>query len=191
MISALPARCTLLVALSLLTGCGGGPPEPVGVASVGPGPRYQPSAPGPDARPIGDLTCERAPAAGYAHVELFAHGRVVIVPAGIGLAPPRVREGAYVRGRGCRYPLFTEEPTGLIGLRRPGLTLADLFRVWGRPLGPGALAGFRAPVRVHVDGEPWAGDPGAVPLERHGQVVVQAGRPLVTPHADYRFPPGH
>src|SRR4051812_21317582 len=45
------------------------------------------------------------------HVEVFARGRVVIVPAGIGIAGPVERRGAYVFGGRCRYPLVTVEPT--------------------------------------------------------------------------------
>jgi hypothetical protein len=125
-----------------------------------------------------------------AHVELFARGRVVIVPAGIGIAPPRVRDGAYVRGGRCRYPLWTTEPTGLIDAAGPRPTLGRLFAVWGRPLGPRRLTGFRGEVRAWVGGRRWPGDPRTIPLTRHAQVVVQAGPPWVVPHARYVFPPG-
>jgi hypothetical protein len=93
-----------------------------------------------------------------------------------------------VRGGRCRYPLSTTEPTGLIALQRPGLTLRDLFAVWGRDLSARGAAGFRGPVTVHVDGRRRHGDPGRVALTRHAQVVVQVGGPLVKPHAEYTFP---
>ena len=48
------------------------------------------------------------------HVELFANRRVVIVPAGIGIVPPLRRDGAYVLGGRCSYPLRTREPTGVV-----------------------------------------------------------------------------
>src|SRR2546429_7199887 len=52
------------------------------------------------ALPIFDgLRCTRSSGPRFgAHLELFAAGRVVLVAPGIGIAPPRVREGAYVRG---------------------------------------------------------------------------------------------
>ena len=71
-------------------------------------------------------------------------------------------------------------------------TLADVFAVWRQPLGPGRLAaatrrGER--VRAFVDGRAWPGDPRAIPLRHHAQIVLELGR-HVPPHARYRFPRG-
>jgi hypothetical protein len=175
-------RTGLMAVLALLVaGCG----ELRGVAPIGTGPRYRPA---PAATASSGLGCADNPPRAWVHLELFARGKVMIVPAGIGIAPPYRRDGAYVRGGRCRYPLSTTEPTGLIAVARPGLTLGDLFAVWGRPLARDRLDGFRAPVTVHLDGRRWTGDPRAVPLRHHAQIVVQAGTPLVEPHASYRFP---
>jgi hypothetical protein len=140
---------------------------------------------------IGDLRCTAAqrPIAA-AHVELFASGHVVILPAGLGVAPPRRRDGVYVTGGRCRYPIWTSEPTGLVRLARRGLTLGDLFALWGQPLSRGKMARWRATVRAHVGGVPWRGDPRRIPLRPHAQVVVQAGPPALRPNARYRFPAG-
>lgn len=168
----------------LLAGCGtdrAAAPEPAPkvVPSIG----YQPA---PGARAASGLPCrDGVRARHWLHLELFRRGRIVVIPAGLGIAPPRRRDGAYVTGGRCRFPLFTEEPTGLVGVARPGLTLRDLFAVWGRPL---------REVTVHVDGRRWTGDPGAVPLRRHAQVVVQETTPPAPPvpvNSDYRFPPGY
>ena len=141
------------------------------------------------ARPIGRLRCSaRAGARALAHLELFAAGRVVPVPPGIGIAPPLLRRGAYVRGGRCSYPLRTTEPTGLLELRRGmRLTLGDLFSLWDEPLSPARLAGFRAPVRAYLDGRRWRRDPRAMPLAPGAVVVLEVG-PYVPPHATYRFP---
>ena len=72
----------------------------------------------------------------------------------------------------------------------PGLTLGDLFAIWGQPLARRRLARWRAPVRVDVGGVRWRRDPAAIPLLAHAQIVVQAGKPFLRPHAHYRFPPG-
>jgi hypothetical protein len=142
-------------------------------------------------RPIGRLRCEAPqPPESAVHVELFARGHVVIVPAGIGVAPPRRRRGAYVTGGRCRYPLWTSEPTGVVRVAAPGLTLGDLFAIWGRPLSRTRVARWRGSVRADVGGRRWRGDPAAIPLRRHAQIVVQAGEPLLRPNARYRFPPG-
>lgn len=173
-------RRGVLAALVLtLSACGA--PEVTGVAPYGAGERYRPApaATGPGCEP-------RRSAAYRVHLELFAAGKVMVVPAGIGIAAPRI-DGAYARGGRCRHALFTTEPTGVIAVAEPDLTLGDLFEIWGRPLAADRLLSFRAPVRVHVDGERFRGDPRSVPLAEEAQIVVQAGGPPVEPHADYVF----
>lgn len=149
--------------------------------------------------PLGALRCERSEGARYGvHVELFAAGRVVIVPGGIGLSPPQRRDGAVVSAGRCAYPLRTVDPTGVIqidparaGPRAP--TLGTLFALWGQRLSRRTLAGFRARpgggVVAYLGGVRWRGDPRAIPLARHAQVVLEVG-PHVDPHPAYRFAPG-
>jgi hypothetical protein len=144
------------------------------------------------ALPIRGLRCTTHRRPGYGvHLELFAARRVVLVPPGIGVAPPRTRDGAYVRGGRCSYPLRTREPTGVIEVhaaRRP-LTLDRLFAVWGQPLTSTRMAGFRGTVRAYVAGRRWHGSPRAIPLRRHVQIVLEVGA-KVRPHSTYGFPPG-
>jgi hypothetical protein len=161
---------------------------------IGAGPRYHPPATPASVlrgRPVGALRCGSSGARFGVHVELFAHGSVVIVPAGIGVAAPRLRVGAYVRPRGCSYPARTVEPTGVVEVRRGArLTLGDLFAVWGQPLSPTRLVGFStarsAPVRAYVGGRRWRGSLSAVALRRHAQIVLELGR-FVPPHRSFRF----
>jgi hypothetical protein len=109
------------------------------------------------------------------HIELFARRRVVIVPPGIG---------------DCVSPLRTTEPTGVVHATSVGRhTLGQLFRDWGRELTRTALLSFRGRVSVFLDGAPWGGDPRAVPLSKHAQVVVEIGG-YVAPHPAYLFPKG-
>ena len=118
----------------------------------------------------------------YVHVEVFEHGRVVLIPAGTGIEGGQ-RDGAYVTGgRRGGEGLYTDEPTGLVAVTRGDVTLGDLYAVWGRPL-PRAT--------VHVNGRLWRGTPGRVPLRHHDQIVVQEGYAPIVPHAEYEFPPGH
>jgi hypothetical protein len=145
------------------------------------------------AQPIGPLRCTAS--AGRwadAHLEVFARGRVVIVPPGVGIARPRRRVGAAVRGGRCSYPVRTTDPTGVVRYRPArGLELGDVFAVWGQRLTGRRLCGFRsaAGVRVYVDGRRWAGRPAALPLRRHEEIVVEIGR-VVPPHATYLFADG-
>jgi hypothetical protein len=148
------------------------------------------------ARPLGQMVCGGAGPRPYGvHVELFAAGRVVVVPAGIGLAPPQRRAGAVVVSGRCSYPLRTIEPTGVIevdgGVSPP--TVGDLFALWGQPLDAHRLAGFRAPpgntVSAYVDGRRWSGSPRGIPLRRHVVVVLEVDS-HVAPHPSYAFAPG-
>ena len=93
-----------------------------------------------------------------AHVELFANRRVLILPAGIGMAPPLARDGAYVTRARCSYAVRTTTPTGVIEVvAAKNATIGDLFRVWGQPLTRARLAGFRGRVHAYVAGSRWRG----------------------------------
>jgi hypothetical protein len=160
----------------------------------GRGPRYRPPALNVGvalASSVDGMSCSAADGQRFgAHVELFARRRVIAIPAGIGVAPPQRRDGAYVRGGRCSYPLRTLEPTGVIELA-PGAprTLGDFFAVWGQPLSMTRLLSFRAPVLAFVDGRAWSGDPRAIPLGRHAQIVLEVDGPL-PPHRVYAFARG-
>jgi hypothetical protein len=144
-----------------------------------------------EARPVGGLSCSRtSPLRFRAHVELFARKLVLLVPAGIGVAPPLRRHAAYVAGGRCLYPLRTREPTGVIEVASSRLLrLGDVFRVWGQPLSRHRIAGFRSAqsVLAFVNGRRFRGDPRAIPLRRHDEVVLEIGG-YVAPHSSYLFP---
>jgi hypothetical protein len=177
---------------AVAAGIAGPVPTPIGA-----GPRYHPpAAPARVVRgePVGGLRCGASSRRSGVHLELFAHGRVVIVPAGIGVAAPRRQVGAFVRPRGCSYAVRTLDPTGVVEVRRGArLTLGDLFAVWGQPLSATRLAGFstrrRSPVRAYLAGRRWRGRLGAIPLRRHAQIVLELGR-FVPPHRSFRFRSG-
>jgi hypothetical protein len=113
---------------------------------------------------------------------------VLPVPAGIGVAPPQHRSGAYVRGGACSYPVRTFEPTGVVVVDAAHpLSLRELFAVWGQPLSRGRLTGFRGAVVAYLNGRRWPGAAAAIPLHCHAEIVLEVGPHL--PPA-YRFPPG-
>ena len=157
------------------------PPPPVYPWPIGPGPRYQPPAANADVldgRTVGGMRC--ASGRRFAvHVELFAHRKVIVVPPGIGVARS-----------GCRYPLSTKEPTGVVDvLASRRSTLGDLFTLWGRTLTRTRLLSFDGRVSVFVNGKRCFCDPRRIVLTRHLQVVVEVGK-YVAPHPSYLFPKG-
>lgn len=145
---------------------------------IGRGARFRPAArTDPAGAPVAGLACLPDPGPRFgAHVELFAAGRVIVVPAGIGVA------------RGCSYPVRTRDRTGVVEVRGR-VTLGAFFTVWGAPLTRGRLAGFRGRVRAYVGGRRIPGDPRRIVLTRHAQVVLAVG-PHVPVHASFRFVPG-
>lgn len=192
------AHCLAALLLAFVAGCGADSPKPgrlpARAPGIGPDARWRPPALSrASARglPVGTLRCSRVERARFGvHLELFAARRVVLVAPGIGVAPPRRHAGAYVRAGRCSYPIRTREPTGVIEVAAGApRRLGDLFAVWGQPLSSRRLAGFRGAVHAFVGGRPWRGDPRAIPLARHAQIVLELGGHL-PPHARYRFQPG-
>jgi hypothetical protein len=124
------------------------------------------------------------------HVETFVNGRVVLMPAGIGIAPPHVRRGAFVVRGGCEYSLRTREPTGLVEVAAgTRARLGDLFAVWGQPLSRRRVLSFRGRLAAYVGSRRHRGDPRDIALRPHAVVTLEIGR-YVRPHAEYVFPPG-
>lgn len=193
------AGALLALAAVLLTGCGSkaqrnslpGIPRALLRAArpIGVGSRFQPPVSG---SPVGRCRRELGSRRGV-HVEVFAADRVVIVPAGIGMIAPRRPSDGQITHARCYGALVTLDPTGVI-LVRAGrrLTLSDLFRAWGQPLGTSRLASFTAArgthVTVFVGGRLWHGTPGGFPLTPHSEIVVETG-PHVPPHSRFTFPP--
>jgi hypothetical protein len=175
-------RLWALGALALCAGCGGGghaavtdggpvTGPPIVTRPIGVGPGFRLSA-------LGGLRCSRGAGAPpiVAHLELFARRETLIIPPGIGVVPGR-----------CRYPLRTHDPTGLIDADRAGLTIRELFAVWGQPFGPRRIAGFRGTVLAFVDGHRVRRNIGDISVRHHAQIVLEIAG-YVPPHARYTFP---
>ena len=195
-----------LVSATLAGGCGGVDGGARAIALdlsrtglPGRGPAFRPAPYGrlvAAAAPLGRLGCGRAgPRRHGVHIELFAAGRVLIVPAGIGIAPPQRRVGPVVAAGRCSYPLRTVEPTGVVEVDPSvgPVTVGDLFALWGQRLDTRHLAGFVTPrggaVKAYMDGRRWSGSPRRIPLLRHASIVLEVG-PHVAPHPSYVFAPG-
>jgi hypothetical protein len=192
----LPAALCLAV---LLGACGGSTRPESGTIpaelqrqarQIGRGPGFHLPASGP----VHGACRTRLGARDGVHVEVFAQNRVVLLPAGIGTRPPRRYSSGRISAARCYGDLVTLEPTGVVLIGRgTRLSLAALFGSWGQPLSERRVAAFPAPagerVSVYVGGRRWRGSPGAVPLSRHAEIVIEVG-PHVPPHTSYTFPPG-
>jgi hypothetical protein len=126
----------------------------------------------------------------HQHLDVFASGRRVQVPAGIGIDP----QLQFVS------PLHTHDTTGVLHVESPvptTFTLGQFFEVWGVSLSEWQIGGLRVGagrvLRAWVNGRPVTGDPAAVKLAAHQQIVIAYGTPAQMPErprARYEFPPG-
>lgn len=187
----------VLAGLLILAGCGGEPAEqwrdpPGGVpaaqgvmpVAIGAGPAFAPPA------GVAGEPCAAGPVRGRfrAHVELFAQRQAVLIPPGIGLRAPRRDENGRIDAADCRARVRTLEPTGVLEFDSRGLTVGDLFAVWGQRLGDRRLLSFRGEVEAFVAGERVDQDPAGIELTDEAQIVIEVGG-YVEPHASFSFPP--
>jgi hypothetical protein len=153
-------------------------PSPAIAVPIGRHARFKPTVrTDPGGHRIGRMVClpEAGPRRGV-HLELFAAGRVVVVPRAIGVA------------RGCSYPVRTRDRTGVLEVRGRA-TVGDLFAVWRAPLTRTRLLSFHGRVRAYVDGRRVRGNPRRIVLRPHASIALVVG-PDVPFHASYRFVPG-
>jgi hypothetical protein len=126
----------------------------------------------------------------HQHVDVFVDGRRVPVPAGIGIDAA----GRFIS------PIHTHDASGVVHVESPTVrtfTLGQLFGVWGVRLTRNCLGGYCSAgakrVRVLAGGRAVTGDPRAVPLAPHAEIVVAYGTPAQLPRplpSRYAFPPG-
>ncbi len=105
----------------------------------------------------------------HTQVKISDHGRAMDVPAGIGIP----------QGANCLYWLHTHSADGLIHIESPvkrTFTLGQFFDVWGQRLSRTQAGSVRAArghtLRVLVNGKAWKGDPRAIPLRDHEEIVI-------------------
>jgi hypothetical protein len=123
-----------------------------------------------------------------AHLELFANRHVVVVPGGIGVSGGRTTRYGFVTNALWHAPAWTLEAGGVLHLERDGMTLGDVFAVWGHPLGRDRMLGFSGRVHAYVNGTERVGDPATIALHDGDQIVLELGG-YVPPHASFTFRP--
>jgi hypothetical protein len=125
----------------------------------------------------------------HQHLDLFVDGHQVPVPALVGIDPSV-----------GFAPLHTHDSSGVVHVESPTVrtyTLGDFFAVWGVRFTPSCLGGYCSGgdrrLRVYVNGAPVPGDPTALVLQPHQEIVVAYGTAAQLPSpvpSSYRFPPG-
>jgi hypothetical protein len=151
---------------------------------IGRGPRFRPR---PSFAPLHGCR-KRLGKRTAVHVELFAAGRVVLIPAAIGTRPPlRLVDGRVVGAR-CYGPIVTLNDTGVVLSNSPDARLGELFWAWREPLGRRRLLSFRGRVRAYVNGRRWRKAPASIRLRADAEIVLEVG-PYVPPHRSFAFEP--
>ena len=123
----------------------------------------------------------------HAHLTIFVAGHARSVPYGIGITKPELQStpaGAFVGGGSCFYFLHTHASDGIIHVESPvqrTYTLGDFFDIWGQRLGRRRVGPTTGPVTAFYDGRLYLGDPRNIPLNRHAQIQLDVGRPLIAP----------
>jgi hypothetical protein len=125
----------------------------------------------------------------HAHLDVIVNGTPVPVPAGLGID----------QFRQLIAPLHTHDDSGVVHIESATdvpFTLGQVFAEWGQPLradrvGPVAV-GAGTVLRVYRDGQPVTGDPAALRLGAHDEIVVWVGPTDQQPQvpANYAFPAG-
>lgn len=123
----------------------------------------------------------------HTHLAIFDRGKQIQVPKYIGFADNPAGP--------CLYWIHTHDYSGIIHLESPSIdppqggsyNLGMVFDIWGQPLSSNGVAGINGPVTAFINGMKYDGDPRAIPLGSHQQIVLEIGTPVVPP-PNYAFP---
>lgn len=135
----------------------------------------------PSGQPIAGIRCEQMEGNVmhiHQHLAIFDHGRPIGVPEDVGR--PLLA--------GCIYWLHTHTPDGIIHVESPTFRiyhLGEFFAIWGQPFSRANVAGARPRpgemTTIWVDGNRYSGDPRAIELTQHLDVVIDVGPPARKP----------
>lgn len=135
----------------------------------------------------------------HAHLKIYIEGKRSVVPAGIGIQPPRQSVDqtpnnpltVFVEGGNCFYWLHTHDTSGIIHQEAPGptiFTLGQIFDVWGEQLSPNRIGPYTGKIWVFRNGTLFTGDPRNVTLGAHTVIQIDLG--IEVPYQSYTFPAG-
>lgn len=181
-----------------LQGCGSTAAQPTG-PSTGPegiavetGPSLAPASTAVDGAPVNGIRCDASEQVAYhihSHLLVFVNGQPRSLPYGIGLVTPVVQKtgpNAFASASRCYYWLHVHAGDGIIHIESPTqgtFTLGQFFALWRQPLNANTVGPATGTVTAYVDGKPFAGDPGTIPLKDHEDIQLDVGTPAPAPVA--------
>ncbi len=143
---------------------------------------------GPTGAPIDGIGCDNSAKLVqqfHVHLDILYQETPVPVPAEIGVL------------KSCTYWIHTNDDTGVIDVGFPSAgsgrqyTLGNFFDIWNQPLSNLQVAtlqvGKGQSMRVWVNGRRYTGDPAAIVLRSHEQIVIQIGPPFLIPVPSYTW----
>jgi len=125
----------------------------------------------------------------HVHVAVYVKGKMMRLPAGIGITQPRLLEkfsnGHFydVGPYDCLYWLHTHVADGIIHVESPGrrtFTLGEFFDIWNQPLGPSQVGPAKGTVVVYENGKKLHGNPRLTPLVARANIQIDVGSPSVS-----------
>ncbi|MGH7921321.1 MAG: hypothetical protein ACREQM_15465 [Candidatus Dormibacteraceae bacterium] len=147
---------------------------------------YKP--PPPTYNPIDGVSCASSnPTASkvHANLQILYQETPVNVPANVGVKSD------------CSYWLHTADDSGVIAVTLPDqkkghtYTLATFFKIWGQPISPRQVATLKTSktvqMKVWVNGKRYTGNPAAITLTSHKNIVIQFGPPYQDPPPAYAW----
>ena len=189
------ASLSTLGTLKPLPSPGRGGPEQVPVPSAPALASTATKATGKTVDGIGCDTTEQLVYHIHAHLTVFVNGAARQIPAAIGIPGAQAENtptGPFIASGTCFYWLHTHAADGIIHIESPvhrTYTLGDFFDIWGQPLGPDQVGPAHGPVTAIYNRQVYRGNPRNIPLEKHAQIQLEVGKPLVSP-ASITFPNG-
>lgn len=127
----------------------------------------------------------------HQHLDIFIHGKPVMVPANIGINA----------AAGFISDIHVHDTTGIIHVESPTVqdfTLGQFFDIWGVRFTPTCIGGYCAnesnSLRVYVNGEFYQGNPRDIVLASHQEIGIFYGTSAELPStivSTYQFPAGY
>lgn len=117
----------------------------------------------------------------HSHLDLYVNGKKVAVPASIGISQTFITA------------VHTHTPDGVIHVESPvnkDYTLGQFFGEWGVRLTSSCVGTYCGDLEFWVDGTRGTGDPAAIVLAAHKEIVIAHGQPPAKIPSRYAFPEG-